>query len=110
MLAHTFCHIPRISLNKERALWEQGIFTWQDFRQISPKPNHVDESIDNLARRNPLFFADGLKADQHWRLFGEFRQEIAYIDIETTGLSRDYDQITTIALYDGRDLRTYVNG
>ena len=27
-----------------------------------------------------------------------------------TGLSRDYNEITTIALYDGDEVRTYVNG
>jgi len=41
-------------------------------------------------------------------LFDDFRHSIAYIDIETTGL---YDpDITTIALYDGYEIKYYVNG
>ena len=51
-----------------------------------------------------------MKSDQHWRLSPHFRNSAAYIDIETTGLSRDFDEITTIALFDGDRVRTYVNG
>ena len=43
-----------------------------------------------------------------WRLFADFRYNIAYVDIETTGL---YDpDITTIALYDGHNIKHYING
>jgi hypothetical protein len=33
-----------------------------------------------------------------------------YLDIETTGLDRYYNDITTIALYDGESIQTYVQG
>ena len=33
-----------------------------------------------------------------------------YLDIETTGLDRRYHSITTIALYDGHEIKTYVHG
>jgi uncharacterized protein YprB with RNaseH-like and TPR domain len=33
-----------------------------------------------------------------------------YLDIETTGLDRHYHSITTIALYDGHEIKTYVHG
>jgi len=32
------------------------------------------------------------------------------LDIETTGLDRQYNSITTIALYDGHEIKTYVQG
>ncbi len=64
----------------------------------------------NLNNKNPLFFAQALDSDLYWRLFPDFRDTIAYVDIETTGLSKDYNEITTIALYDGKDVHTYVNG
>jgi len=110
MLANTFCHLPRVSLNKERALWDQGIATWEDYREIAPDPTWIDASKEHLERRNPGFFADGMKPDQHWRLFGDFRDGVAFVDIETTGLSMDQGEITTIALYDGDAVKTYVNG
>jgi uncharacterized protein YprB with RNaseH-like and TPR domain len=42
-------------------------------------------------------------------MFPEFRGSVAYLDIETTGLGAPGDHITTIALYDGRRIRTYVH-
>ena len=43
-------------------------------------------------------------------MFPEFRDSIAYLDIETTGLDRYFNRITTIALYAGRSIFTYVHG
>jgi len=34
----------------------------------------------------------------------------AYLDIETTGLDSYYNEITTIALYDGENIKHYING
>ena len=110
MLANTFCHIPRVSLNKERLLWGQGVKTWAGYRPIAKNPDFLDSCEHHLQQRNPEFFAENLKSDQHWRLFGDFQNSVAYVDIETTGLNQVYDQITTIALFDGSEVKTYVNG
>lgn len=110
MLANTLCHIPRVSLNKERALWDKGVQTWSSYRSLAKDPSFLDDCEHHLEQRNPLFFAENLKSDQHWRLFGDFQNSVAYVDIETTGLDKSYDQITTIALYDGDEVKTYVNG
>lgn len=110
LLTNTFCHIPRISLAKEKSLWDKGVLTWDDYRVAFPKTAHIDDSEKHLQKKNPHYFSDGLKSDQHWRLFPDFRDSVAYVDIETTGLDKSYDEITTIALYDGRSVRTYVNG
>lgn len=110
MLANTLCHIPRVSLNKERALWEKGVQTWAGYRAIAKNPSFLDDCELHLQQRNPVFFAENLKSDQHWRLFGDFQDSVAYLDIETTGLNKGYDHITTIALYSGDEVRTYVNG
>lgn len=110
MLPNTLCHIPRVSLNKERALWEQGVQTWAGYRAIAKDAGFLDECELQLEQCNPAFFANNLTSDQHWRLFGDFQNSVAYVDIETTGLSSDCDQITTIALHNGTEVRTYVNG
>ena len=54
----------------------------------------------------PIFYP----SKEHWRLFPEFRDSTAYIDIETTGLSLYEFKITTIALYDGKSVRYYIQG
>jgi hypothetical protein len=46
----------------------------------------------------------------HWRLYPAFRNRVAFLDIETTGLSSTHDDITTIAVYDGREIQTFVRG
>jgi uncharacterized protein YprB with RNaseH-like and TPR domain len=69
----------------------------------------MQESIGHHAAGNLSYFAENLLTSQHWRLYGDFQDACAFLDIETTGLSLFAD-ITTIALYDGRTIRYYVNG
>ncbi len=120
MVKNTFCHVPGISLNLERSLWESGILNWDGFfnsgssllsaARIRTLDEQLRVSRDHLDKGEPGFFSSRLAAKEHWRLFPEFRHGVAYLDIETTGLSRDADVITTIALYDGQNIRTFVQG
>jgi uncharacterized protein YprB with RNaseH-like and TPR domain len=118
MLRHTFCHLPGIDLLREARLWRAGVFTWEDLWHVSPQlrqelaPDwqmYLAESMNEYAAGNVLYFAERLRSSCRWRLFADFRQQCAYFDIETTGLSAR-DQITTAALYDGRQIRTYIAG
>jgi uncharacterized protein YprB with RNaseH-like and TPR domain len=70
----------------------------------------IDGSRQHLSENNPVYFSNCLPANQCWRLFPEFRDSTVYLDIETTGLDRHYQSITTIAIYDGHEIKTYVNG
>jgi len=70
----------------------------------------IGESRQHLHQNNPGYFSMLLPSNQSWRFFPEFRDSTVYLDIETTGLDRYYQSITTIALYDGHEIKTYVNG
>jgi len=59
---------------------------------------------------NLQHFSGSLPSGLHWRLFPDFRDSVAYLDIETTGLDSWENSITTIALYDGKKISTYVQG
>ena len=119
MLKNTFCHLPRIGETTERRLWEAGVTSWQvALQQGSCRPlrsfraswtQHIQESIHNYETRNAMYFADALPSNQHWRLYQDFRDICAFVDIETTGLYPPAE-ITTAALYDGHSVRHYVNG
>ncbi|HVZ42148.1 MAG TPA: ribonuclease H-like domain-containing protein [Candidatus Kapabacteria bacterium] len=119
MLRNTFCHIPGIGLRTEQKLWEEGIRTWDDYLEMgglalrgargAAVTGGLERSIEALDEGDIGFFAESLPASESWRLFGEFGGRAAYLDIETTGVGYS-DGITTIALYDGRDVRTYVSG
>src|SRR5262249_51543513 len=48
--------------------------------------------------------------NQRWRLFPDFRDRCAFLDIETTGLGGPGDYVTAVALYDGATVRHFVHG
>ena len=66
--------------------------------------------IRYLANFNPAYFSKLIPSNRGWRMFPEFRNSTVYPDIETTGLDRYFNEITTIALFDGQSIRTYVQG
>jgi len=108
-----------VGLKAEQQLWAAGVVSWDAIagagKAISAQrqeriARHLEESHRQLADRNPAFFAATLPTGEHWRLYAEFRESVAYLDIETTGLGGPGDYITTIALYDGHTIRHYVQG
>jgi len=117
MLINTFSHIPGIGPATEGKIWNEGIRTWEDISKQPGSSNRktlairkgIQESIHQLKIGNAKYFEDLLPANQHFRLFPEFRNSCVFLDIETTGLSTT-DAITTIAMYDGRSIKYYVQG
>lgn len=119
MLHNTFLHIPGIGEKTEKQIWRSGIHTWEQWQPPFP-PNlpqakinlityHLEHYLDQQDG-SALFYAKLLQPSHHWRLFPHFRDRTAFLDIETNGMGPDQCEITTIALYDGRTIRTYVQG
>lgn len=118
MLEQTFCHIPGLGHVTERKLWQAGISCWDDWRDPPPVAMRTacQAEIPEILRTSrkaltddPVFFTTRLAASEHWRIFPHFRQQSAFLDIETTGLADDAE-VTTIAVYDGSEVATFVNG
>jgi hypothetical protein len=107
MLKRTFLHMPRISPQTEQRLWQQGITDWEAALDSEMRP-HAETSLEALEQQNHVFFRDTLPPKEHWRTFGYFKT--CYLDIETTGLSKQYHDVTVIGLYDGAQSRVFVNG
>lgn len=120
MIENTFCHINGVGKKTEVRLWSAGIRAWTDVYEARDLPvgpsaaawirSELAASEKSLQEGRVRYFSRRLPPDQQWRLFGTFRNRTAYLDIETTGLFRASNRITTIALYDGTDIRCYVNG
>ena len=120
MLQNTFIHIQGIGAITEQKIWESGLNDWDAFSDDISIPlsvsrkyllkSGIDESRQNLYKGNPVYFSKCLPSNQSWRFFPEFRDSTVYLDIETTGLDRHFNDITTIALYDGHEIKTYVQG
>lgn len=120
MLTSTFIHVPGIGYATERKIWDMGVQNWWNYlenHRSLPLPEgrkalilpRVEESITRLQERNHRFFAKCLPAKDHWRALSEFGDEVAYLDIETSGCSHE-DYITVIGLYDGTEMQTFVRG
>ncbi len=119
MLRNTFCHLPGIGPQSEQKLWRAGFISWEALLAPTEPPRYpgrkscrelLRESVLRYEQRDPAYFAERLSASQRWRLFPDFRDSCAFLDIETTGLGSFSDHITAIALYDGTAVRYFVHG
>ena len=119
MLRSTFLHVPGIGKKREKVLWESGVHTWTDLLDgESPRPtfvngqitDHVRQSVAALGRHDIEFFARYLPRAEWWRLYEEFRSCTVFLDIETTGLSRQYHDLTLVGCYDAEGYHAFIAG
>jgi uncharacterized protein YprB with RNaseH-like and TPR domain len=120
MINKTFCHIEGVSKDTEKILWQNQILDWDTFLEKHSEINFLPQSkIDkiktelffskqNLEENNIKYFKTKLDTNEHWRLHENCK--IAFVDIETTGLSRYTDEITMIGIYDGEIAKSYIQG
>jgi uncharacterized protein len=121
MLRNTFIHLPGVGAVRERALWSQGVLDWSRFlesveggslrhgRYESVAPV-VRQSLDALAAGEAGFFHNRLPGRETWRLYPDFADSVLFLDIETTGLSPYYSEVTVIGALGGGQPALFVNG
>lgn len=116
MLEHSFIHLPNFGPRREKKLWSAGIRDWDDFiEHYAKSPFHKDwcrriaGSKYALTEKHASYFAESMPKDEMWRCLPVFNRT-AYLDIETTGLSAEQNELTVIGLYDGRETKSYVQG
>ena len=121
MLQHSFIHIKGIGEITEKRMWEKGFRTWDDFLNNHEKCGLSDQKSRMILKNLSLskkaflsydhsFFEKCFPTREKWRLFEKFRNYAVYLDIETTGLSPFYDDITVIGLFDGTEEKAFVMG
>ncbi len=119
MLNNTYIHIPGVGKSLEKRIWAQGIHTWDEFLEMEDRISipstrkaiiceGIKKSSERLAAKDYYFFSQCLPSAEHWRTYPLFSESVAFVDIETTGLSQRRDRITVIGIYDGRESKTYV--
>jgi hypothetical protein len=119
MLKRTFIHLSGVGPRREIHFWRQGLATWEDFlaarrvrglsrERLEGLQIELAESLEHT--REAAYFAARLQAGEHWRLFRHFRPRTAYLDIETTGTVWPGLLVTVVGLYDGRDMRQFIQG
>jgi uncharacterized protein YprB with RNaseH-like and TPR domain len=120
MIHQTFCHLRGIGPGTERQLWGRGLRCWDDVTphtvaSLSPTRRErllegCERSRRAMAAGDAAWFDRTLPSKERWRLFPTFQQGAAYLDIETTGLDARWDQVTTVAVYDGVEVMCFVQG
>lgn len=121
MLESSFILLNGIGETTERRFWEAGVRTWQDFlgRQDLPGLSTSRKSLyDGELRaaaeaheaRDARYFRAKLKARDHWRLYHTFKTGAVYLDIETTGASADFGEVTVVGLYGQGRMTTLIRG
>lgn len=119
MLNNTYIHIPGVGKSLERKIWAQGIHTWEEFLEMEDRISipsarkariceGIKKSSEHLAAKDCYFFSQCLPSAEHWRAYPLFSDSVAFVDIETTGLSQHRDKITVVGIYDGRESKVYV--
>ncbi len=114
MLEHSFIHLPGIDSTKEESLWSSGVTSWellaQDLgRSSSELAEALAESKERLAERDASYFAARMPAYEAWRLYPDFFDQTAFLDIETTGLGGE--AFTTICgVLDGAGFTAFSRG
>lgn len=122
MLAVTFQHLDGIGPKKERALWRAGIESWDAFESIrrvqrplfrdgeDPVYLALESSRRALNEGSVDFFAERLPRQEHYRIAFTFPSKTIFLDIETTGLSLYYDEVTMVGWASGSEYHAYVVG
>src|ERR1043165_1572957 len=123
MLTSTFRHFKGVGAKTERELWRSGVWSWQEFEsrhtvqlsmfEVGPPEAPVQQvltSKEALEKEDANYFALSLPRYEHYRIAHTFPSKTLFLDIETTGLSRYYDQITLVGWSMGDVYNTYIKG
>jgi uncharacterized protein YprB with RNaseH-like and TPR domain len=122
LIRRTFRILNGVGPYTERRIRREGISSWDDFlarggvKFTSARRNELwAEELARwraaLERGNEKFFHEKLPRSEHWRLFDAFCDDIACLDIETTGQAPPYDETTVVGVFrPGRGLSQLVAG
>ncbi len=120
-LFNSFTFVKGIGVETEVKLRNLGIRCWNDVIKkerpdLFPKLkwlalwNGVNSAIEALKVLDISQLTTLIPKVQHWKMIPKFIDHIAYLDIETTGLSPYDSHITTVAVYDGTEVHDFIRG
>lgn len=113
LLRRSFQHLPGIGAAKEAKLRSEGLQDWNDLLaastgQLDLFGKHGSElgcavvaSEEALAKADVEFFKERLPRREYYRIAASFPSRCVFLDIESTGLSTYYDQVTLVGWSSG---------
>ncbi len=120
VLRQSFIHMPGVGPSTERSLWENGFHSWSDclsrraskvcgYNMAASLRASARESEISLNNGNAAYFDRLLPKSEAWRMYGDFRDSAAFVDVESDG-PRGQGEITVIGLFDGIRTKVFVKG
>ena len=120
MIESTFQIAPGIGAKKERAIWNSGVLKWDDFlcedvvcgikgEMKKRCDSYIEEAKVFLKENDSRGLCDLLKKGEEWRLYRRFKDDAAYLDIETDGLDRD-SLVTVVTVHRKKGTMTLTHG
>ncbi|MBO3461663.1 ribonuclease H-like domain-containing protein [Aetokthonos hydrillicola Thurmond2011] len=123
MLLSTFRHLKGIGAKTENELWRSGVVSWDHWEtkkatQLSIFDLNADNSRQSLIQasrkaienENADFFAESLPSSEYYRIALTFPRKTMFLDIETTGLSIYYNDITLVGWSMDSKYNVYIQG
>ena len=121
MLRRTFLHLAGIGPVTEAELWRAGVDDWSELARRrgelglrAPAFERLEAELAASERalrdRDVPWFGRHLPEREHWRLYPDFRERTAFLDIETTGLSPYEGIVTVVAVHGAGSTRSFVSG
>jgi uncharacterized protein YprB with RNaseH-like and TPR domain len=119
MLRATFLHLPELGPSEESRLWQLGIRDWETLARRRPEMGFSEAGHAGLARTlaasqraleeaDVAWFASRFPPTELWRLYPAFREQTAFLDIETTSLSPHEGIVTVVAVHGGGTTRSFI--
>jgi len=110
-----------IGPKREEAIRAAGILGWRQFLDARDVPGLTEKLYHSVAgqirewssaleRGDAGFLSRNVPRSGQWALFEEFGDSLRYLDIETTGLSPGYHDVTVVGIYDGRHYQGLIRG
>lgn len=94
--------------------WENFLnkecFTSSHLPRTSTGIGVIEESVQSLEEGNIRYFQNTLPKRELWRMYSEFTETTAFLDIETTGLDSRYNELTLIGIADKSGYNSFVKG
>ncbi|MFB6200801.1 MAG: ribonuclease H-like domain-containing protein [Halorhabdus sp.] len=111
----SFIPVRGVGEQTERTLWRQGITHWDEFHPEAVGPTtaeriqaFIDDARERLTEGDSHYFGRRFPSGEQWRLYESFQGGAAFFDIETTGLDKRHDAVTTVSVRQGGDTTTLV--
>jgi uncharacterized protein len=119
ILRATFLHLPELGPAGESRLWQLGIRDWETLARRRPQMGFSEAGHVGLVRALTAserafaeadvgWFASRFPPAELWRLYPAFREQTAFLDIETTSLSPHDGIVTVVTVHGGGMTRSFV--